>query len=386
MRMLLIPLLMLLFTAGVDGAEVAAQWSVHEIELMAERDYANPYTDVKVIAEFTGPGEHGRKTVRGFWDGGRNFKVRFTPTLKGPWSYSITSEPSDPGLTQSGELEAKGPRAGSHGFLRRDARHPYFWVHDDGTRFLMIGQTYYDVLGNVLEEGGWKTAIDKCVLSGITKIRCRIPTRTDRTPFRPSSPFGADRNHLNPAHWQAFDRLVEYMVGKGMIADIILFTAGEGRFGTRTQDERYARYAVARYAAYPNVIWCLCNEYDSPRGMPPRSRFDRLGQAVRDSDPWAVEGDYRRALSVHQYPHQNNLFTFFDGEWVTHAILQERGYNDSRGYTPETLDDQFANKAILANSGHNMPIVNDEYGYMYSDENTNWGQGGYSRAKHPDSR
>jgi Domain of unknown function (DUF5060) len=67
--------------AGSTAPQVR-QWSVHEITLTAERDFSNLYTDVQVTARFIGPGGI-KKAVNGFWDGGRAFKVRFTPPLKG---------------------------------------------------------------------------------------------------------------------------------------------------------------------------------------------------------------------------------------------------------------------------------------------------------------
>ena len=68
-------------TFTVHAATVPC-WSVHEIALTATGKYANAYTDVEVTAAFTGP-DGAVKTVRGFWDGGENFKVRLTPTVQG---------------------------------------------------------------------------------------------------------------------------------------------------------------------------------------------------------------------------------------------------------------------------------------------------------------
>lgn len=76
--------------------------------MAASRDYANPYTEVVVTAQFTGP-NGATTTVRSFWNGARDFKVRFCPTTKGEWTYSIESSPADGGLTKSGSFNAVAP-------------------------------------------------------------------------------------------------------------------------------------------------------------------------------------------------------------------------------------------------------------------------------------
>ena len=72
------------------------KWSTVEIVLKASGHYANPYAAGPTLtAMFSGPGG-ATKTVNGFWDGGNTFKIRFTPTAVGPWSYRVSS--SDAGM------------------------------------------------------------------------------------------------------------------------------------------------------------------------------------------------------------------------------------------------------------------------------------------------
>src|SRR5690348_12578546 len=65
----------------VSGAAAATQvaapvhiWEKQEATLTAARSYPNPYTDVTVWVDLSGPGF--RKRVYGFWDGGQVFHVR----------------------------------------------------------------------------------------------------------------------------------------------------------------------------------------------------------------------------------------------------------------------------------------------------------------------
>lgn len=338
------------------------RWSTTEIVLTASGSYGNPYTDVGVTATFSGPGGTS-KTVRGFWAGGSTFRIRFTPTAVGTWTYTTSS--TDAGLNgKSGTISCAAPSAGSRGFLRRDVANPYTWVWDDGTRHFMWGQTYYDILRTAMGANTWKTAIDNSAAYGMTKVRLHVYAQGDyagigegTSPYPDVQPFmgsSTSPNHdqLNLPYWSKLDEVVTYLASKGMGADLLLFNPYQGgrNFGTQVQDERYLRYIVARYAAYSNVLWCVGQEWD--RSPKPQSYWDTMGGIVRIEDPWMSEGSFLRPLSIHPYGASSD-FKFFGSSWPAHVILQWSIQGDGS-----------ANGAITRHWGHNMPVVNDEYGYI----------------------
>ena len=62
-------LALLLGTATVTvSASPVHIWEKEEVKLIAEHSYRNPYTEVTVWVDLSGPGFH--KRVYGFWDGG----------------------------------------------------------------------------------------------------------------------------------------------------------------------------------------------------------------------------------------------------------------------------------------------------------------------------
>jgi hypothetical protein len=348
------------------------KWSTHEIALHASGSLANPYTDVSVSAVFTGPGGVA-KSVAGFWDGKDAFKIRFTPTVQGVWSYQTRS--TDPGLDgKTGSVNCVAPPEGKHGFLRIDASHPYSFVWDDGTRCFMWGQTYYDVLQSALANDNWKTSVDRSRAYGMNKLRLHVYAQhfyskkefngyPDAQPYEGSS-TSPDRDRLNIPYWRKLDELVGYLGSQGMVADLIIANPYEKNrmFGTDAQNDRFVKYVVSRYAAYPNVIWCLCNEWNYAAtygGTYPQDKadFDRWGTIVRKDDPWIAEGASLRPLSVHQQTRID--FQFFGSAWPTYAIIQLGVRNDKFQY-----GDQWGNAGIVSNLGHSMPVVNDEYGYL----------------------
>jgi Domain of unknown function (DUF5060)/Protein of unknown function (DUF4038)/Putative collagen-binding domain of a collagenase len=342
------------------GPTSAPQWSVAELTLTAAGRYANPYVETEVSVTFNGP-DGIVKTVPGFWDGGSTWRIRFTPTREGRWTWSTRSP--DPGLDgKSGSIRCTAPAPGQHGFLRRDVRHPSTFVWDDGTRFFMWGQTYYEIVRHARADPGWRRAIDEVKALGLTKVRMLLypwPAQPAQNRYPDSQPFrgsrrAPDHDTLDLRHWHALDDVIRYLERQGLVADLVLVADNARTFGTEAQDHRYARYALARFAAFPNVIWTLSNEWNYTRK--PRSYFDTLGSIIRDEDPWMVEGQYLRPLSTHQQTRID--FQFFDARWPVHAIIQY-GVRNGRYVN----GDEWGNAGIVANAGHGMPVVNDEYGY-----------------------
>ena len=124
-------------------------WQVQEIELTASRDYANPYVEVSIWIDLTGP--NFAKRVYGFWDGGRRFNVRWVATRPGEWTWtSGSNSPDDAGLNgRKGKLTAtewteaeKQQNPNRRGFLR-PTENGRALQYADGTPFFLVGDTWW---------------------------------------------------------------------------------------------------------------------------------------------------------------------------------------------------------------------------------------------------
>lgn len=123
-------------------------WQKTEIELQAEKQYGNPYTDVDVWVDLHGP--NFDKRVYGFWDGKNSFKVRVTATGPGTWTWESGSNTSDTGLSEKKgsflaedwSKQEKQQNPLRRGFLKPSPNGRIF-LHADGTPFLLIGDTWW---------------------------------------------------------------------------------------------------------------------------------------------------------------------------------------------------------------------------------------------------
>jgi uncharacterized protein DUF4038/uncharacterized protein DUF5060 len=134
---------------AVPPPETVHVWEKQELTFTAARSFPNPYTDVTVWVDLTGP--EFKKRVYGFCDGDRTFRVRLLATGMGEWSWRSGSQPADAGLAgKSGSFKAVNWSDGEkrmnpvirRGFVRATANH-HALEQADGTPFFILGDTWW---------------------------------------------------------------------------------------------------------------------------------------------------------------------------------------------------------------------------------------------------
>jgi hypothetical protein len=137
-----------------DRTEIPKYESV-ELTLDIDAEYTNPY-DLREIAldgVFTSP-DGTTMIVPGFWDGEGAWKMRFTPSQEGMWTYSISVQDAR-GISAPFIGEFVVTSSGLHGWIiPGNAYDPsystHYLVHHDGTPFYGVG--HCDAL-NILIDG-----------------------------------------------------------------------------------------------------------------------------------------------------------------------------------------------------------------------------------------
>ena len=133
---------------GAPAAVPVHVWEKQELTFTAARTIVNPYTEITMWVDLTGPSF--KKRVYGFWDGERTFKVRLVATEPGLWKWRSGSYPPEDGLTgKSGSFEAvawaeeeKQQNPLRRGFLRATPNHHALQLAD-GTPFFILGDTWW---------------------------------------------------------------------------------------------------------------------------------------------------------------------------------------------------------------------------------------------------
>lgn len=275
------------------------RWGLFEASFASTQKYANPFQDVDLFVTFTSPSRQAY-TVRGFWDGGNAWRVRFSPDELGDWTYATRAAPdTDRGLharTGSfGVVVNRGEtRFDRHGPIRVSASRT-FLEHADGTPFFWLADTAWNgALQSTPEE--WLHYADVRTLQGFTAVQW-VATQWRASPggdrMKERAFTGDDRIIVSPAFFQRLDDKAATLNRAGLLnAPVLLWAIGSGSNPSvnpgfslpDSQAVRLAEYMVARWQGY-DVAWILPGDGDY-RGER-ADKWKRIGRAVFGARPHA---------------------------------------------------------------------------------------------------
>jgi hypothetical protein len=308
-------LLLAFIPANVRAARgpAIAKWGRFEHSFKSSLPSANPLQDVTLSVLFISPlGD--ATTVDAFWDGGRTWRVRFSPDQLGRWTFKTTcSVPANRGLhNQSGEFICTAPSGQDpfrqHGPVRvaRDHRH---FEHADGTPFFWLADTVWSG-PRVAESEDWQ-------LYALTRARQKFnvaqwAVAPGQDAKRQSAFTGLPGPiAINPEFFQRLDARLDTLSRAGILSAIapILELESQHAAAWALPDDEAAllvRYVVARWGADP-VAWLIPFETDTAASN--IDRWKHIGQTVFGSRPHAP---------VIFYPGETHwlLDTFSDQPWV----------------------------------------------------------------------
>jgi hypothetical protein len=312
--------------------------------------HGNPFIDVELSATVRDPAG-ALRTIGGFYDGEGEYRVRVLPELAGTWQFTIASNArSLNALAGSFEVmagSAPGPvRVQGDGFAR-----------SDGSPFLPIGTTAYAWTHqpDLLQEQTLRSLADapfnKLRMALFPKSYLYSSNEPERYVFQKAEDGRWDLERFDLDYFRHLERRIEQLGAIGVDADLILFHPYD-RWGFADlgpmADDRYVRYVVRRFAAYPNVWWALANEYELLSGKRPAD-WDRIGRLVEREDPVG------HPRSIH------NIVRPWDptSDWVTHSSIQAG--------VPSVGE-----RVLEARFAASKPVVVDEMGYE-GDLDQGWG-------------
>ncbi len=283
-------------------------WVANELVFTASAGYADPFDDVTLDMVLTNTSDGVILTVPGFWDGGGTWRVRFTLTSEGVWTYrTVCSNESDTGLhNRTGAVNAV-PYTGEldiykHGFVTANEGKRFF-TYADGTPFFYLGDTHWGMASEELDGAGehaggtaveshFKYIVDTRVRQGFTVYQSEpIGAVYDLTD-------GVGQNDV--AGFDYLDKQFAYIASAGLVhANACFFypaTMTGAAFADMAYLQKLTRYWVARYSAYP-VLWTLGQEVDNDF----YEMFDTENNPYKSVGVYIHTYDaYRHPLSAHQ--------------------------------------------------------------------------------------
>lgn len=287
-----------------------------------------------------------------FWDGGKVWKLRFSPDEAGTWLWSVES--ADAGLDgQSGRFTCV-PSV-SRGGIRPMTGYTRHFQYQNGEPYRLFGDTHWSVFGSDPEYNWDRTAfkryVDVRASQGFNFVHGIITS--PRRGNEGGEMLGTlIRETLNPAFFQDVDSRVAYLNQKGITAMISLSGSKRQGYGLQWREFpsddarlRFARSIASRYGAY-NVCFGVMGEWEADKEEL-RTLYPLIGQSIYDTDP------YGRMITMHPQGNPGTVRECAAEQW--HAFgdyMQNYG-----GLHQDALDSYETAK----------PVVNSEYSYYLRD-------------------
>ncbi len=300
----------------VTAAPTAPHRGVWEIELPLDVVDSNPFFDVDLQFIFTLPDGNEVK-AEGFYRGGNKWACRAYCSQTGPWKWR--TEANRTALHgKKGSFEVRPSNL--PGKLRQHPQDQRQFAYDNGQWFLHLGDTGYRYVTDT--EPLWQQYIDEAAQVGFNKIRvwfCR--GRSDI-----QAVFTTDRKNLDLAYWDEAERRLIYALEKYPHIQFQLIVYGEDLAELRRYSEGdhaaflVARYAQARFSAFPNVQWCISNDsIISPaagkRNIAPVT-IQSIGRDMHKREAWGT------LLANHQARFTG--YSFVDALWSDIITLEDK--------------------------------------------------------------
>jgi hypothetical protein len=238
-----------------------------ELTFTSGTTYARPVLDPAFTATFTG--SVGAVLTRpGFWDGGRTYKIRFSPTKAGTWTCVTYS--TDTSLDNKRDTIICIPYNGTqpifkHGFVKVSESGRYL-CHDDGTPFLWMSDEH-----SFMDSEKWNSCNKPgCTCGSQFKHLVNLRKSQNFTVYQ--SVIWTVNSWETPgarpslAYYQGLDSMFSYLANQGFVCSIALGYHKD--LGADIQDSEKvlatrlaARYVEARYGAFP-MVYYTCGEFN----------------------------------------------------------------------------------------------------------------------------
>ena len=271
-------LCLILVAGSVSAREtLIAKWGRFEELFKSSVVYENPFQQCGLKVTFVSP-DGLTNVVDAFWDGGKTWRVRFSPDMPGHWTYRTScSDTLNRGLdNQTGEFLCTSPtgqgRFSQHGPIRV-AKDRHHFEHVDGTPFFWVADAAWNA-PRFSSSRDWITYTQVRGGQNFSAVEWAAAPGTDA---KKHAAFTGGGNHItiDPVYFQKLDEKVEMMNRAGLLSVIAPFWGNESATQDLPEEQvsLLVRYMNARWGAY-DIAWLLA--VDQGRS----ARWIRIGHDV----------------------------------------------------------------------------------------------------------
>jgi hypothetical protein len=333
---ILAALVMITVSSSAQELPGVPRWQPRDFEFSAKVHPSNPFR-VFFNARVTGP-ERISFVIPGFFDGGDTWKVRVSPTIEGCWSLETESDIPELNGKKIEFTCVHGTNPNVHGILRVDKEHPHHFVFDDGTKFFMQAYEYDWLWALDMDKSSVPTVEKSLDLIGSygfnyvimdsyaydTKWRPGISGPDDYGPPMMCPWMGTnadpDYSRMNFAYWQHYDRVMAALYERGIEAHMLIKVYNKEVHWpahNTPEEQLFFRWLVARYSAYPNIIWDFSKEAHKEPDLAYKQHWLEY---IRSTDP------YHHLMTVHDDDRANDSGAY-DKVTDFRADQQHRNYH-----------------------------------------------------------
>jgi len=335
------------------------RWQPQDFTFRSMTEHDNPFS-LHFASNVKGPNGVEFSTL-GFSDGNGTWKVRVSPNTVGEWSLLTHSE--DPQL-DSKTVEFSCVQNANpliHGGLLVDHDHPYHFVHEDGTRFFLMGYECDWLWALDMGSPNLPTLspfLDKLMAHGFNYILMTAYAhdcpwskgRTSSDDYGPPPMYPWEGNNEQPVHsrfnlayWRHYDNVVQALHRRGISAHIMIKVYNKmvnwPEKGSK-EDDLYFRWLIARYAPYSNVVWDFSKE------------------AWREPD---LEYKLNRLRLIRRHDPYHRLVTSHDDD----APYDSGTYSSLVDFQSDQQHSDWHQTILRQRNQNRWPVANVEFGYEH---------------------
>ena len=237
----------------------------------------NPF-EVELSATFVHESGAAIENVPGFYDGDGAWLVRFRPTREGIWRARTSSPARELDRRELGPITCvPGANPNVHGQIVIDRAHPTRFAFEDGSRCVPLGFEC-DWLFSVHQSkpARARSLIDLLAERGFNYIVTNVYAHTGFSDAARDDVYGPpamyvfggtndapDHSRLNVDFFRDYDGLLSYLHANGIVAHLMVQVQNKKvNWPARRsrEDDMFWRYVVARFQAFPNVVWDVGKE------------------------------------------------------------------------------------------------------------------------------